>query len=517
MILCPQCQHKIDDSRTRPRCCDQCGAALQVEQKAAAPVTETSPAPAASSAPKPASPQTASTQPDLALCINVNQFYMAGFKGVLDIKLENRGSQAFDAVKVEASSDLLDGRVTWNTRLPVGRTLHKKFPVRPDMAGIELIRFQVAAQCGRAVQALSTETDVTVFEKTQDLRSISIQADNIVGVGSVAEDAKSMGNAVRGQMESLIRMDKIKNATDLMREYRKMPPLYHALTWEEDSLGSRQLTAALCADLARGGKRIVEPMRGSLTDAASLRFDVQNRAVNVLLLAQVEATLGKHRDSHIVTRVLPRSPEHDEMSNRMSRSHCLIRLTPQGVTVKDNQTLNGSFLDQQSLSERPQGVRHESRLLDLAGVFPLELCLCEDPDDCMSRAGYDRLPEFAAEEMWMTAAQARVNALSLRRHRNLGLQDKHGQESYCLVYRLATIGADARCAVFVPDQGLEKVHAGLVFFNSRFYLENLAGLTDVSVNAQSLNRNELIPLRWGDVIQIKRLRMEFKEARQLYL
>jgi pSer/pThr/pTyr-binding forkhead associated (FHA) protein len=442
---------------------------------------------------------------------------MAGFKGVLDITLENGGPQAYDSVKVEVFSDLIDGSVTWNTRLGVGRTMHKKFPVRPDMAGIELIRFQVAAQVGRDVKALWAETDVTVFEKTEDLRSISIQADNIVGVGSVAEDAKSMGNAVRGQMESLIRMDKIKNATDLMREFRSMPPQYFALRLEEDPLRSRQLTATLCADRARGGKHILDPMRGSLAESACLRFAVENRPVNIVLVAQAEVTLGKHRNSHIVTRVLPRSPEHDEMSNRLSRSHCLIRLTHRGVTIKDNQTVNGSVLDEQPLGDRAHVLGPQSRRLDMAGVFSLDLHLCVDANDRMARAGYDQLPEFAPEEMWMTAAEARINALSLRRHRNLGHEDKHGQESYCLVYRLATLGADPHCAICVPDQGLEKIHAGLLFFNSRFYLENVSGLTDVSVNDQPLNRHELIPLRWGDRLQIKRLQMEFKEAGQLYL
>ncbi len=69
-----------------------------------------------------------------------------------------------------------------------------------------------------------------------------------------------MGNAVRGQMESLIRMDKIKNATDLMREYRTMSADYHRLSLEYDPEHSSGTRA----------KRIVVPSRGSLTESASL-------------------------------------------------------------------------------------------------------------------------------------------------------------------------------------------------------------------------------------------------------
>jgi len=176
----------------------------------------------------------------LTLGINVNQFYMEGFKGVLDLKLENAGIDDIASVTVEVSSDLLTQTEAWTSRLSSGRAVYKKLQVKADSAGIELIQFRILAQAEDQVHAFGGETDIPVFERTQDLRNISIQADNIVGVGSAAQHAKSMGNAVRGQMESLIRMDKIKDATDLMREYRKMSPSYRAIDLEYHSERSRQ-------------------------------------------------------------------------------------------------------------------------------------------------------------------------------------------------------------------------------------------------------------------------------------
>jgi len=215
---------------------------------------------------------------DLKLGINVNQFYMEGFKGVLDPKLENIGLDDFGSVQVEVSSDLLTQTETWNCQLASAQTVFKKFKVRAEVAGIELIQFRVLAQAGQQVQAFWAEADIPVFEKTQDLRNISIQADNIVGVGSVAQNAKSMGNAVRGQMDALISMDKIKNATDLMREYRKMAPSYGTIDLQYDSGRSRSASVP-------GAEHITAPTRGSLADSASLPAGAGRRGAWLLWAA----------------------------------------------------------------------------------------------------------------------------------------------------------------------------------------------------------------------------------------
>jgi hypothetical protein len=455
------------------------------------------------------------TRPRLTLGINVNQFYMEGFKGILDLKLENGGLDDIGSVKVEVSSDLLTQTGTWNCRLSSGRAVYKKFQVRADLAGIELIEFRIAAHAGDQVHAYWTETDIPVFERTQDLRNISIQADNIVGVGSVADNAKSMGNAVRGQMDALIRMDKIKNATDLMREYRKMTPSYHRLTLEHDPGRSRELSEAVAAKLAPQEKRIVQPTRGSLAESASLAIKGIDRPVNVLLLAKPEVHLGKHRSTDIVTRILPRSSARDEQSNRMSRRHCRIELAAQGLLITDNQTANGTCLDGELLVAEQQLLGATSRVIELAGVLALEVFLAQGPGSAENRAQYDKLAQTCLGEMWESAARHDINALTLRRCDNLGQEDTNGFERYCLIYRWATLGSDGQCSICISDKGLEPIHAALVYLNSRFYLENLSDHSSVFVNDTVLAKGELIPLSFGDSLRIERLEMEFAQAQQI--
>ena len=381
MIRCSQCNHENDDRQRRPQRCEECGAELKGVsptdsrlEKTVAPDDHTL-ACSHSSRTESHSKQAGNDDHPLILGINVNQFYMQGFKGVLDLKLANCGLEDIDSATVEVSSDLLEHIETWHCQLACARAVYKKFQIKADSAGIELIRFRVVVQRGASFLAFWAEADIPVFEKTQDLRNISIQADNIVGVGSVAEHAKSMGNAVRGQMDSLIRMDKIRNATDLMREYRTMAPDYFHLTLESDPQRSQQLTESLSASRTGHGNRIIDASRGTLTDGASLEVQGGRAPHRIVLLAKSEVTLGKHRSCDIVTRILPRSPQQDELSNRISRTHARIELSTDGLWVTDNQTVNGTRLDGQLLDSQRTEIGDQARCLELAEVLTLDTCI----------------------------------------------------------------------------------------------------------------------------------------------
>ena len=57
----------------------------------------------------------------------------------------------------------------------------------------------------------------------------------LIDVGSVA-DGKSMGNVIKVQIDSLIKQGNIKNANDLMIEYRKLPPNFVNLNLKLDEI-----------------------------------------------------------------------------------------------------------------------------------------------------------------------------------------------------------------------------------------------------------------------------------------
>lgn len=447
----------------------------------------------------------------LALSINTNQFCMQGFRTVLDIKVENLSDHPFESIEVEAAGDLL-GRVgRWSGALAPCEEQRRGFGFKPEEAGVERIAFKIDLQQGEAVYSYEAETDLVVFERTSRVNDIKIQADRFISVGGATGGSKDMAHAVNVNIENLIKQEKIHDANDLMREYRKLPPDFEMLPLTYDPRRSQELTESL---RKKQGKRIVEAARGSAAEVASLLMKDKGRPVHVMLLAKRRVTLGKNRRNDIVARICPRSREHDSQSNQISRDHCSLELTESGVLVKDTGSINGTYLNSQRLDVNGTPIDSASEL-DLGGVLKLKVTAFSRPGKG-GDAGYEALAPDGPGPLWKTAG-GHVDAIVLDRVGNLGREDETGCERYCLLYRLATIGSDRDCTWHVNDKGLEPLHAAIVYLRDRFYLDNVSGRTDVSVNGRTLLKNELIPLTFGDHIHLGHLEMEFATRSHLFV
>jgi len=457
------------------------------------------------------------TSRGIALSINTNRFYMEGFSGVLDIELKNLGDNAFDNIKVEVSGELLGRNEQWSCRLESGEGVEKRFPVRPADAGVKLVQFRISARQGNSVYAYWAETDLPIFEKTRELQNISIQANKLVDFGSVSDNAKNMGNSVRNHIDNLLKIDKIHTANDLMIEYRKLPANFKMLRLTFDPDRSKQLTDSLKDVKKTGkGKRILSPERGSLTQVASLQLESKDKRTNIVLIARPKITLGKNRKNDIVTRILPRSEVNDNQSNQISRNHCRLELSETGVFVKDNHSVNGTLLDSKTVDANGRQIKANTKELELGGVLKM-LVRCLDDKHGLNDAAYKKVINEPLGPTWETAAKTALSSITLERVNNLSVDDKNGFEKYCLVYCIATIGSAPHCSVSFANKGLELIHAAILYFGRRFYLENLSDLTDVVVNETTLSRNEMVPLSFGDNIRVARLNMTFVQKSQLFV
>ncbi len=239
--------------------------------------------------------------------------------------------------------------------------MRKRFTLKPEDAGVERFAFKIDLQQGDAVHSYEAETDLVVFERTSHVNDIKIQADRFINVGGATGGSKDMAHAVTVNIENLIKQEKIHDANDLMREYRKLPPDFEILPLTYDPRRSRELTELLRRkQTEKPGKRIAESARGSATEAASLLLKDKGRPVHIMLMAKRRVMLGKNRRNDIVIRICPRSPDHDRQSNRISRDHCCLELTEGGVFVKDPGSINGTFLrDKRIRCPRPLDRRPE--------------------------------------------------------------------------------------------------------------------------------------------------------------
>jgi len=404
----------------------------------------------------------------------------------------------------------------WSCRLGSCEQIQKKFSVRPEDAGVKMVQFRVNARHKGKIYSYWAETDLPVFEKTKNLRDISIQVDKFVSVGGGS--GKEMGNSISLNIDTLIKQDRIRNANDLIREYRTMQANYKMLKLTFDSERSEQLTQSLTAtQVSPMSKRILQPERGSLSRNASLKISSKLKTLNIILTAKQSVSIGRSRKNDIVTRILPRTSKNDLLSKKIGgESHCKFDITGRGVFVKDPGSINGTFLDGEGVDSRGGKINGGTEKLNIGGVLTFSVQYHSNMPD-FDAGEYEKIMDKPFGELWGFAKDTQVNSITFERVNNLDAQDENGREFYCLVYRIATIGARPSCSIRFEDKGLEPLHAAILYLGNRFYLENLSKYTDVFVNNQTLSRNELIPLSFGDKIRIAQLDVQFLQKFQLFL
>ena len=452
----------------------------------------------------------------LALYININRFYMKGFKSVLDIKVENLSDNAFDSVKVEVSSDLLGRSEHWTCKLEPCKETHKMFSVKPADAGVELVQFRLTARQDDSIYAYWAETCLPILNETREVQNVLIQANKLIDF-SVTDNAKQMGNSIKVNIENLLKQDKISDVNDLITECGKLKPNPLMLELEFDPERSEQLANSLTIPRI-SEKIILQPERGSLTQTAALQISSQDKPVNILLVAKPSVTIGRSKKCDIITRMFPRSDEADLKSQKISSQepHCLIDLTEKGVLLKDNNSTNGTLLNNKPVDINGRQIDNGSRELALGSVLSLSI-RHHNHKQVTGDTDYRKILREPLGEMWELASKVNLNSVTLQRLNNLGPSDENGSESYCVIYRIATVGSASNCSISIEDKGLEPTHAAILYLGKRFFLENLSELTDVAVNGKTLSKSQLMPLSFGDGIRIARLDMKFQQRSQLFI
>ena len=269
-----------------------------------------------------------------------------------------------------------------------------------------------------------------------------------------------------------------------------------------------------------------------LTDSATLRWISQGRPMQTVLVAKDRVSLGVRRGAtnDIVVRLLPRSRCGqvrkggcgrpfctDCQTKRISRRHCTLTLTDKAVTVADCRSHNGTTLGGHTVPAEGRILGKGVRDLVLGGTLHLTAWAVEARTWPIDGAPYGGGAWEAPGPLWDTAGAAGVDAVVLERLNNLGPKDPMGFESYCLVYRLATVGSGQYCAIRMKNQGLEPAHAAILYGAGRFYLQNLCGQADVRVADVEVDPGRWVGLGFGDRITIGRLQADFTEKEQLFL
>ena len=240
----------------------------------------------------------------------------------------------------------------------------------------------------------------------------------------------------------------------------------------------------------------------------------------ILLIPKRRVALGRNRENDIVIRFLPRSPEHDDLSRNISRTHVTLELNDHGLIVRDESSmglaLNAAVLDKTETVTSAQA-REPIRMelgwgLNVPTPFELDLDLFTIPED-EDRDLWDReycaVAGEAPSRLWQSGVATNLNAARLTRIRNLTRD-----ESYVLLFREALIGRSAtQCPIRVETRSSQPV-ARLLYIGQSFWLEKLLAEASLVIDGIETPIRHLVPLVPGMKWTLDGVEVKFDEFRQ---
>jgi FHA domain len=243
----------------------------------------------------------------------------------------------------------------------------------------------------------------------------------------------------------------------------------------------------------------------------------------ILIFPRQTVCLGRARENDIVTRFLPRSEENDQQSREISRMHCLIRLTDDGLSITDLDSRRGTALEHLRLN--PEQILNRTHVkedleLDLAAelgahAFRMTLRLYPESSDVAGQETDDgsyaeALGLGAVPKLWRRAGTAGIDAALLRRRQTLA-----DDEDYLLLFRHALIGSADSSAVQLEGPQMRRRHARLMHLDGCFWIEDLTADDLTFINGIPLPPRTLAPLADGAVLTFGERTVCYSAAAQI--
>ena len=420
----------------------------------------------------------------------------------VDRSLDNDPTDPLRQVRTDESG-------LWSFYVPFSLTTNG-LDARPGMYVIDVaVTFpHVAAGQPRFLQ---TRIRLNIPDAASGQRELVIDGDGQSVVNLAGHDLRSFSRVVlKGDDKSIINLQNFSQPQAAVAEKR--------VVFEYELKVNRDIQGRL--------PTLVEIAQPSKTDAVTLVCG--GRRIHVF--AKKRATFGRQRrtENDICLRFLPRSTEHDEGSRAISRTHMALDLTDDGLVLVDEKSAKGVDVDCDPVKgERlfthldAHGGRHLDLPSPLSAALSLEMELTifgRDPTDPDFRSDLewdDVCFETTGEQpsrLWQVAKGCGIETARIRRLNNLP------DEEYVFLYRHARIGRAAKdSAIVVPH--LPAALAGdlrLLYAGRMFWLHS-GGRANIVVDGERVTGACVIPLRFGQVLEIDLVPVHVVQVAQLQL
>jgi hypothetical protein len=420
--------------------------------------------------------------------MNRNRFYMEGRNGILELRFSVPAAAADVAFACEVNCEMCH----WGSEPLVLRARGSRVSrvqVKPICSGEVLLDILVECRLADQTRAFTGQHLIRVLEPTVTPQSLSITIDQ-----SMRAEGSVYGASIRNQADDLIKKGFIRTNNDLLEQQ-------FADNWQRVDLYPTNPAAGGPPRREVLSVRVVPslPRRGDSRERAGLVLDDAWAPGRILLLGQQQVRFGRQREvNDVVLRFVPKSPENDEKTGRISREQMALSLQADGLVLTDlssGQTTR--------LNGKPVGPRGAAVPLDRpsdvdAGALRLRVWPFLDGGRA---AGADSAARYTLlggpDEVWRTAERLGLRSVRVDRVGNAA-----EDESYLLVYRWAGIGRSEANEVPLPGAELEDVAVRLVRLGRQLWVESLSGRGVVRAGGAEVGHGFAGPLSVGLPIQV---------------
>ncbi len=422
----------------------------------------------------------------------------------VDRSLDNNPTDPLRQVRTEEAG-------LWSFYVPFS-LLTNGLEARPGLYVIDVAVSFPHAEAGQP-RFLQARIRLNIPDASSGQRELVIDGDGQSVVNLAGHDLRSFSRVVlKGDDKSIINLQNFSQAQDPAAAPAKPVVFEYELKVNRDIQGRLP--------------KLVEIAQPSKTDALTLVCG--GRRIHVF--AKKRATFGRQRrtENDICLRFLPRSTEHDEGSRAISRTHMALDLTDDGLVLVDDKSTKGVDVDCDPVKgERlfthldAHGGRHLDLPSPLSAALWLEMELTifgrdpADPDFRSDLEWDDVCFETTGEQpsrLWQVSKGCGIEAARIRRLNNLP------DEEYVFLYRHAMIGRSAKDSTIVLPH-LPGSLAGdlrLLYAGRMFWLHS-GGRANIVVDGERVTGACLIPLRFGQVIEIDLVPVHVVQVAQLQL
>lgn len=239
---------------------------------------------------------------------------------------------------------------------------------------------------------------------------------------------------------------------------------------------------------------------------------------NLLIETRKEITLGRSRNADITLRAMPRSPENDNISRRISRIHAKMTMSD-----SDFRILRESTKSLIVNSKELEGDRHFEITADTAR--PREKITIQFDSshalDLSATPYFDKSTKNSIRTRFIESQRSSIAELNSQSASDRSLNFIHIKrlcnvinEEYFLLNGTIPIGSDfTECGIILEN--VPSIAAEIFQHQGTFYLCSIDADAPIQVSGINVGPSQVIPLVYDDVIQIGEHKMLFKHFQQL--